>query len=80
MVGADVGAVGEGVGGILGKAGVIGNRIKEYYIGEDDKKAKIFNYIFDKLNQRYRLHLTKRNFSRSDFTVEVDADRVYDLI
>lgn len=81
MVGTDVGAVwGVCVGGILGKAGVIGNRIKEYYIGEDDKKAKIFNYIVDKLNQRYRLHLTKRNFSRSDFTVEVDADRVYDLI
>lgn len=71
------GPVGDMLGGILG---VVGNRLKENYIAEDNKKAKIFNYTVDKLNQRYGLHLIKRNFSHSDFTVEVDADRVYDLI
>lgn len=82
MLGASVGAVcGGPVGGMLGGIlGVVGNRLKENYIEEDNKKAKIFNYTVDKLNQRYGLHLIKRNFSHSDFTVEVDADRVYDLI
>lgn len=82
MLGAGVGAVcGGPVGGMLGGIlGVVGNRLKENYIEEDNKKAKIFNYTVDKLNQRYGLHLIKRNFSHSDFTVEVDADRVYDLI
>lgn len=82
MLGAGVGAVcGGPVGGMLGGIlGVVGNRLKENYIEEDNKKAKIFNYTVDKLNQRYGLHLIKRNFSHSDFTVEVDAGRVYDLI
>lgn len=82
MLGAGVGAVcGGPVGGMLGGIlGVVGNRLKENYIEEDNKKAKIFNYTVDKLNHRYGLHLIKRNFSHSDFTVEVDADRVYDLI
>ena len=82
MLGAGVGAVcGGPVGGMLGGIlGVVGNRLKENYIEEDNKKAKIFNYTVDKLNQRYGLHLTKRNSSHSDFTVEVDADRVYGLI
>lgn len=82
MLGAGVGAVcGGPVGGMLGGIlGVVGNRLKENYIEEDNKKAKIFNYTVDKLNQRYGLHLIKRNFSHSDFTVEVDADRVYGLI
>ena len=82
MLGVGVGAVcGGPVGGMLGGIlGVVGNRLKENYIEEDNKKAKIFNYTVDKLNQRYGLHLIKRNFSHSDFTVEVDADRVYDLI
>lgn len=82
MLGAGVGAVcGGPVGGMLGGIlGVVGNRLKENHIEEDNKKAKIFNYTVDKLNQRYGLHLIKRNFSHSDFTVEVDADRVYDLI
>lgn len=82
MLGAGVGAVcGGPVGGLLGGIlGVVGNRLKENHIEEDNKKAKIFNYTVDKLNQRYGLHLIKRNFSHSDFTVEVDADRVYDLI
>ena len=81
-LGAGVGAVcGGPVGGMLGGIlGVVGNRLKENYIEEDNKKAKIFNYTVDKLNQRYGLHLIKRNFSHSDFTVEVDADRVYGLI
>ena len=60
--------------------GALGKFIKDYYIEEDIKKTKIFNYTINKLNQRYGLHLIKRNFSHSDFTVEVDADRVYDLI
>ena len=79
---AGVGAVcGGPVGGMLGGIlGVVGNRLKENHIEEDIKKAKIFNYTVDKLNQRYGLHLIKRKFSNSDFTVEVDADRVYDLI
>lgn len=82
MLGAGVGAVcGGPVGGMLGGIlGVVGNCLKENYIEEDNKKAKIFNYTVDKLNQRYGLHLIKRNFSHSDFTVEVDADRVYGLI
>ena len=82
MLGAGVGAVcGGSVGGMLGGIlGVVGNRLKENYREEDNKKAKIFNYTVDKLNQRYGLHLIKRNFSHSDFTVEVDADRVYGLI
>lgn len=82
MLGAGVGAVcGGPVGGVLGGIlGVVGNRLKENHIEEDNKKAKIFNYTVDKLNQRYGLHLIKRNFSHSDFIVEVDADRVYDLI
>ena len=82
MLGAGVGAVcGGPVGGMLGGIlGVVGNRLKENHIEEDNKKVKIFNYTVDKLNQRYGLHLIKRNFSHSDFTVEVDADRVYDLI
>ena len=82
MLGAGVGAVcGGPVGGMLGGIlGVVGNRLKENYIEEDNKKAKIFNYTVDKLNQRYGLHLIKRNFSHSDFTVEVEADRVYGLI
>lgn len=60
--------------------GALGKFIKDYYIEEDIKKTKIFNYTINKLNQRYGLHLTKRNSSHSDFTVEVDADRVYGLI
>ena len=82
MLGAGVGAVcGGPVGGMLGGIlGVVGNRLKENHIEEDNKKVKIFNYTVDKLNQRYGLHLIKRNFSHSDFTVEVDADRVYGLI
>lgn len=82
MLGAGVGAVcGGPVGGVLGGIlGVVGNRLKENHIEEDNKKATIFNYTVDKLNQRYGLHLIKRNFSHSDFIVEVDADRVYDLI
>lgn len=83
MLGAGVGAAvcGGPVGGMLeGIFGVVGNRLKNNHIEEDNKKAKIFNYTVDKLNQRYGLHLIKRKFSNSDFTVEVDADRVYDLI
>lgn len=82
MLGAGVGAVCGGlVGGMSGGIlGVVGNCLKKNHIEEDNKKAKIFNYTVDKLNQRYGLHLIKRNFSNSDFTVEVDADRVYDLI
>lgn len=82
MFGAGFGAVcGGSVGGMLGGIlGVVGNHLKENYIEEDNKKAKIFNYTVDKLNQRYGLQLIKRKFSKSDFTVEVDADRVYDLI
>ena len=75
---------GAGVGAGLRPTGMIigalGKFIKDYYIEEDIKKTKIFNYTINKLNQRYGLHLTKRNSSHSDFTVEVDADRVYDLI
>lgn len=75
---------GAGVGAGLRPTGMIigalGKFIKDYYIEEDIKKTKIFNYTINKLNQRYGLHLIKRNFSHSDFTVEVDADRVYDLI
>lgn len=82
MLGAGVGAVCSGpIGGVLGGIlGAVGNRLKENHIEEDNKKAKIFNYTVDKLNQRYGLHLTKRNSSLSDFTIEVDADRVYGLI
>ena len=82
MLGAGAGAVSYGpVGGMLGGIlGVVGNCLKKNHIEEDNKKAKIFNYTVDKLNQRYGLHLIKRNFSKSDFTVEVDADRVYNLI
>lgn len=75
---------GAGVGAGLRPTGMIigalGKFIKDYYIDEDIKKTKIFNYTINKLNQRYGLHLTKRNSSHSDFTVEVDADRVYGLI
>lgn len=75
---------GTGVGAGLRPTGMIigalGKFIKDYYIEEDIKKTKIFNYTINKLNQRYGLHLTKRNSSHSDFTVEVDADRVYGLI
>ena len=75
---------GAGVGAGLRPTGMIigalGKFIKDYYIEEDIKKTKIFNYTINKLNQRYGLHLTKRNSSHSDFTVEVDADRVYGLI
>ena len=75
--GAGVGAGFRPTGMIIG---ALGKFIKDYYIEEDIKKTKIFNYTINKLNQRYGLHLIKRNFSHSDFTVEVDADRVYDLI
>ena len=72
MLGAGVGAVcGGPVGGMLGGIlGVVGNRLKENYIEEDNKKAKIFNYTVDKLNQRYGLHLIKRNLNinTSSFT------------
>lgn len=75
---------GAGVGAGLRPTGMIigalGKFIKDYYIEEDIKKTKIFNSTINKLNQRYGLHLTKRNSSHSDFTVEVDADRVYGLI
>lgn len=75
---------GAGVGAVLRPTGMIigalGNFMMENYIKVDNKKTKIFNYTIDKLNQRYGLHLTKRNSSHSDFTVEVDADRVYGLI
>ena len=75
---------GAGVGAGLRPTGMIigalGKFIKDYYIEENIKKTKIFNYTINKLNQRYGLHLTKRNSSHSDFTVEVDADRVYGLI
>lgn len=75
---------GAGVGAGLRPTGMIigalGKFIKDYYIEEDIKKTKIFNYTINKLNQRYGLHLTKRKSSHSDFTVEVDADRVYGLI
>ena len=75
---------GAGVGACLGTTGMVigalGNFMMENYIKVDNKKTKIFNYTIDKLNQRYGLHLTKRNSSHSDFTVEVDADRVYGLI
>ena len=82
LLGAGVGAVcGGPVGGLLGGIlGVVGNRLKENHIEEDNKKAKIFNYTVDKLNQRYGLHLIKRNFSHSDFTVEVNADSIYYLL
>ena len=73
-----------GVRACLGTTGMVigalGNFMMENYIKVDNKKTKIFNYTIDKLNQRYGLHLTKRNSSHSDFTVEVDADRVYGLI
>ena len=77
VIGADVGACLRPTGMIIG---ALGKFIKDYYIEEDIKKTKIFNYTINKLNQRYGLHLTKRNSSHSDFTVEVDADRVYGLI
>lgn len=75
--GADVGACLGTTGMVIG---ALGNFMMENYIKVDNKKTKIFNYTIDKLNQRYGLHLTKRNSSHSDFTVEVDADRVYGLI
>lgn len=80
IIGAGVGAVCGGPVGMLGSIiGVVGNFMTENYI-KDNKKAQIFNNTIDTLNQRYGLHLRKRNFSNSDFAVEVDADRVYDLI
>ncbi len=81
IIGAGIGAVCGGPVGMLGGIiGAVGNLLMKNHTEEDNKKAKIFNHTVAKLNQRYGLHLIKRNSSHSDFTVEVDADRVYDLI
>lgn len=76
-VGGPVGAVGGPVGAMLGS---IGRFIKKNYEEEKTKIDKIFDYTVSKLNQKYGLHLIKSTTSDSDFTVEIDADRVCDLI
>lgn len=77
-----VGPIGAAIGGTV--VGYINKRDKinrrDKYVEEHNIKDIIFNNTVYKLNQRYGLHLTKRNSSLSDFTVEVDADRVYGLI
>lgn len=74
-----VGPIGGVAGGMMGAVVGCINR-KDKYVEEHNIKDKIFNNTVYKLNQRYGLYLIKRNSSHSDFTVEVDADRVYDLI
>lgn len=82
LIGAGIGPIaGALCGGMVsGIIGAIGGFIMGNHIVEDYKKDKIFNYTISYLNQKYGLHLIKRNSSHSDFTVEVDADRVYYLI
>lgn len=60
--------------------GAVGERLMKNYTKEDNEKYIIFNITVSKLNQQYGLHLIKRNTSHSDFTVEVNADRIYDLL
>lgn len=60
--------------------GAVGERLMKNYTKEDNEKYMIFNNTVSKLNQQYGLHLIKRNTSHSDFTVEVSADRIYDLL
>ena len=81
-IGSTAGAVCGGpvemLGSLIGT--VVGGFFKGNYIEKDNKKEKIFNDTVSRLNQRYGLHLIKRRTFHSDFAVEVDADRVYDLI
>lgn len=65
---------------MFGPIGAVGERLMKNYTKEDNEKYIIFNYTVSKLNQQYGLHLIKRNTSHSDFTVEVNADRIYDLL
>lgn len=65
---------------MFGPIGAVGERLMKNYTKEDYEKYIIFNNTVSKLNQQYGLHLIKRNTSHSDFTVEVNADRIYDLL
>ena len=65
---------------MFGPIGAVGERLMKNYTKEDNEKYIIFNNTVSKLNQQYGLHLIKRNTSHSDFTVEVNADRIYDLL
>lgn len=70
-----------GIVNSVGRAiATIGVDIMANIYNEDYKKDKIFKYTVSKLNQQYGLHLIKRNISHSDFTVEVNADRIYYLL
>lgn len=65
---------------MFGPIGAVGERLMKNYTKEDNENYIIFNITVSKLNQQYGLHLIKRNTSHSDFTVEVNADRIYDLL
>lgn len=88
-IGSIVGSIGGTVGGPVGTAvgghvgamlGAIGRFIKKNYEEDKTEIDKIFDYTVSKLNQKYGLHLIKSTTSDSDFTVEIDADRVCNLI
>lgn len=77
-IGACMGPAGGILGGMIGA--IAGRKKGEYIEKPYNTKAKIFNDTVSNLNQKYGLHLVKRSSSGSDFTVEMDADRIYDLI
>lgn len=68
------------VNSVGGAIAAIGVGIMTNIYNDDYKKDKIFKNTVLKLNQRYGLHLIKRNISHSDFTVEVNADSIYYLL
>ena len=81
VVSSIAGAVCGGAFGILGATvGAIGGYFKGQRYGGDNIEDKVFNDTVSKLNQKYGLHLIKRNTLRSDFIVEMDADREFGLI
>lgn len=75
-----LGPIATSIVNMFGPIGAVGERLMKNYTKEDNEKYIIFNNTVSKLNQQYGLHLIKRNTSHSDFTVEVNADRIYDLL